>query len=66
MSPVIELRSEVLIDRSQVRDPYMRLLLTALGQTLAVGSPWVAVDKRIASTSTPARANRRPPTLHPA
>ena len=49
MSPIIDLSSELLVDRSQVRDPYVRLLLTALGQPLARGSPWVAVDKRTAS-----------------
>ena len=49
MSPVIDLSSELLIDRSQVRDPYMRLLLAALGKELSEGSAWVAVDKRVAS-----------------
>ena len=49
MSPIIDLTSELLIDRSQFRDPHVRLLLTALGQEVAKGSPWVAVDKRIAT-----------------
>ena len=44
MSPVVDLSSELLIDRSQVRDPYVRLLLAASGQELARGSPWVAVE----------------------
>jgi hypothetical protein len=38
-----------LLDRSEVSDPYVRLLAAALGQTLAQGSPWVAVNKRSAA-----------------
>jgi hypothetical protein len=49
MKTIIDLSSEVLIDRSRVRDPYLRLLLAAIGQELARGSPWVAIDKRVAS-----------------
>jgi hypothetical protein len=46
MTAIIDVRSEVLIDRSQVRNPYLRLLLSVVGQKLAKGSPWVVVDKR--------------------
>jgi hypothetical protein len=46
---MIDLRAELLIDRSKIRDPYLRLLLSAIGQELATGSPWVAVNKKIAS-----------------
>ena len=53
MSPVIDLSSELLIDRSEVQDPYVRLLLSALGQELAEGSAWVAVDKCVASMYEP-------------
>ena len=53
MNPVVDLSSELLIDRSHVRDPYLRLLLAAIGQELARGSPWVAVDKRVASGYEP-------------
>ena len=53
MSPIIDLSSEVLIDRSLVRDPYTLLLLTALGQELAEGSAWVAVDKCVAAAYDP-------------
>jgi hypothetical protein len=49
MNAVIDLSSELLIDRSQIRDPYLRLFVTAIGQELARGSPWVAVNKRAAS-----------------
>ena len=49
MHRIIDLGSEVLIDRSRVRNPYLRLLLAAFGQQLAKGSPWVAVNKKIAS-----------------
>lgn len=47
MDCIIELRSEFLVDRSRIGDPFLRLMLTARGQTLAFGSPWVAIDKRI-------------------
>jgi hypothetical protein len=50
MNAVIDLGSELLIDRSQVRSPYLRLLLAAIGQELAKGSPWVAVHKKLAVT----------------
>ena len=53
MNTSIDLGSEVLIDRSRVQDPYLRLLLTALGQELAKGSPWVVLNKKIASKYEP-------------
>jgi hypothetical protein len=53
MNTIIDLSSEMLVDRSQVRDPYLRLLLTAVGQELARGSPWVAIDKRTLSWYEP-------------
>ena len=49
MNSIIDLSSELLIDRSTIRDPYLRLLFTAIGQKLVDGSPWVAVNKKIAS-----------------
>ena len=49
MTTIIDLGSEVLIDRSSVREPYVRLLLSALGQQLLKGSSWIVLDKRIAS-----------------
>jgi hypothetical protein len=49
MCTILDLHSELLIDRSRIRDPYLRLLLTAIGQELAPGSPWVAVNKTVAS-----------------
>ena len=53
MNTMIILRLEVLIDRSQIRDPYLRLLLTAVGQELAKGLPWVGFDKRTVSRYEP-------------
>ena len=53
MTTIIDLSSELLIDRSQVRDPYVRLLLAALGQQVAKGSPWIVLDKRVASAYEP-------------
>lgn len=48
MNTIIDMNSELLIDRSRIRDGYLRLLLTALGQELVRGSPWVAVNKKVA------------------
>jgi hypothetical protein len=48
MNTIIDLNSELLIDRSTIRNPYLRLLLTAMGEELVRGSPWVAVSKKIA------------------
>ena len=47
MKSIIDLGSELLFDRSRVVSPYMRLLVTAIGQELARGSPWVSVNKRV-------------------
>jgi hypothetical protein len=47
MKSVIDLGSELLFDRSRVASPYVRLLVTAIGQELGRGSPWVSVDKRV-------------------
>jgi hypothetical protein len=49
MNAIIDLNSELLVDRSTIRNPYLRLLLTAIGEELVEGSPWIAVNKRIAS-----------------
>ena len=47
MKSIIDLGSELLFDRSRVASPYVRLLVTAIGQELARGSPWVSVNKRV-------------------
>lgn len=47
MKSIIDLGSELLFDRSRVASPYLRLLVTALGQELVRGSPWVSVNKRV-------------------
>jgi hypothetical protein len=44
---IIDLGSGMLFDRSRVASPYVRLLVTAIGQELARGSPWVSVNKRV-------------------
>jgi hypothetical protein len=46
MTSIIDLGSELLFDRSRVASPYVRLLVAAIGQELARGSPWVSVNKR--------------------
>jgi hypothetical protein len=49
MDAIIDLNSELLVDLSRIRDPHLRLLFLALGQELAKGSAWVAVDKDTAT-----------------
>jgi hypothetical protein len=49
MKAIFDLSSELLIDRSRIRDPYLRLLLTAIGAELAKDSAWIVVDKKVAS-----------------
>jgi hypothetical protein len=46
---IIDLGSELLIDRSRVRAPQIQLLLAAIGQPVAQHSAWVAVNKRVAA-----------------
>ena len=48
MNAMIDLGSEILVDRSKIRVPQLRLLLNAIGQPLARGSAWVAVSRRMA------------------
>src|SRR5882757_9919005 len=47
MKSIIDLGSELLFDRSRVASPHVRLLVTAIGQELVRGSPWVSVNKRV-------------------
>jgi hypothetical protein len=47
MNPIVDLGSELLFDRSRLVSPYVRLLLAAVGQEVARGSPWVSVNKRV-------------------
>jgi hypothetical protein len=60
MNMIIDLGSELLVDASEIRDPYVRLLTAAFGQRLADGSPWVAVPKRTARLSVVSRRRSRP------
>jgi hypothetical protein len=53
MTTIIDLSSELLIDRSQIHDANVRLLLAVLGQELVKGSPWIAIDKTLASAYEP-------------
>ena len=48
MNAIIDLGSELLIDRSSIANPYLRLMLTAIGYEFARGSPWVGVNKQVA------------------
>ena len=47
MKPSIELESELLFDRSRIVSPFVRLLLAAVGEEVARGSPWMSVKKRV-------------------
>jgi hypothetical protein len=49
MNAIIELESELLIDRSQIRDPLFRLLLAAVGRPIVSGAAWFVVDKKVAT-----------------
>ena len=66
MNAVIDATSELLVDRSSIRNPHLRLLLTMAGQQLADGSPWVAISKAEAAAdkvlSQLFRPTRRPAT----
>jgi len=46
MNTIIDVGSELLIDRSTVKDPFLRLMVAALGQTLVDGSAWVSINKQ--------------------
>jgi hypothetical protein len=48
MSAIVDLKSELLIDRSRIANPYLQLLLAALGKELVKGSAWVAINKKVA------------------
>ena len=49
MSAIIDLKSELLVDRSQIGNPYLQLLVAVLGKELVKGSAWVAINKKVAS-----------------
>jgi hypothetical protein len=49
MNAILDLGSELLIDRSQIREPLFRLLLAAVGEPMVSGAAWLVVDKKIAS-----------------
>ena len=50
MAQVIRLKSEVLLDSSTIKDPYLRLLAAAIGRKLIRGSPWLAIDRAVAAS----------------
>ena len=49
MNLIIDLQSELLVDRSRVCDPHVRLLLRTFGRELAKGSAWAVVSKEVAA-----------------
>ncbi len=63
MKSIIDLGSELLFDRSRVASPHVRLLVSAIGQELARGSPWVSGNKRELSVYeiSPCRIAPEPP-----
>jgi hypothetical protein len=46
MNTVIELGSELLVDRSSNCDPYIRLIADIFGEPVLNKSAWVAISKR--------------------
>jgi hypothetical protein len=52
MNAIIDLGSEWLIDTSMIRDPYIRLAIAAVGHDWVQGSPWVVVNKQLASIAS--------------
>jgi hypothetical protein len=46
---IIELQTELLVDQSTIRDPYLRLLAVVIGEQVVSGSPWLAIDKTVDS-----------------
>jgi hypothetical protein len=64
MDTMIDLSTELLIDRSKIRNPYLRFLLAAIGEQLVKGSPWVAVNKKTASQYQIAEQLLIPRTQH--
>jgi hypothetical protein len=63
VNSVIELGSELLLDESRIRNPYLRLWVAAVGERVVSMSPWVAVDKRVAARwlgPCPAAGSRQP------
>ena len=47
MNAIIDLGSELLVDRSQIRLPHLRLLADALGSPIVKGSAWLVLDKLV-------------------
>jgi hypothetical protein len=62
MNTVIDTGSELLIDRSTLNDPFLRLIVAALGRSFVEGSPWVTVNKQDLGRAYPPtiRTNVRP------
>ena len=46
MNTIIDAGSELLIDRSTVTDPFVRLIVSALGKSVVEGSAWVSISKQ--------------------
>jgi len=53
MPTVIDLGTELLVDRSEIAYGQLRLLLTAVGRPLVAGSPWLVVNKAAATAYRP-------------
>ncbi len=60
MNAIIDLGTELVIDRTAVRIPQVRMLLSAIGKPLARGSAWIVVQKQVAALYSLQRAVSRP------
>jgi len=45
MNSILDLGTELLVDRSTIADPFLRLIVAALGETVLEGSAWVSINK---------------------
>lgn len=50
MNSLIDLGTELLVDMTKVGSAHLRLILSAVAEPLAKGSPWVVLNKRTVSS----------------
>jgi hypothetical protein len=48
MDAIVDFGTELLIDRTRVNAPQLKLLLSAVGRPLVRGSAWLSIDRPLA------------------
>jgi hypothetical protein len=48
MDTIVDFGTELLVDRTRVSVPQLKLLLTAIGRPLVRGSAWISIDRCLA------------------